>query len=243
VTAIDFTDVGGLATLPLNIELNARVERAAAAAIRLPRMYLGASIAGDECARAIQYAWWTVPDLPARVKLIFDRGHALEALAHAQLIQAGFAFAPKEALEFSAVDGFLQGHADGVIVSGPAMPGVLLAFPCVWEAKCLNAKNWRAVVKDGLAKVFPKYATQVALYQHFLNKPNPALITCVNADTCEVLHFTLPFDAQRARATVERVEAIVAATRNGELLPRFTNNSKDWRCGICPHRRKCWGVS
>jgi hypothetical protein len=243
MAAVDFTDIGGLAARPLNIELNARVERAAAAAIRLPRMHLGASIAGDECARAIQYAWWTIPDLPARVQLIFDRGHALEALARAQLIQAGFVFAPKEALEFIALDGYLQGHADGIITSGPAMPGVHLAFPCVWECKALNAKNWRAINKDGFAKTFPRYATQVSLYQHFLDKPNPALITCVNADSCEVLHFTLPFDPQRARATVERVEAIVAATRVGELLPRFTNNPKDWRCGICPSRVRCWGKS
>jgi len=184
---------------------------------------------------------WTVPDLPARVKLIFDRGHALETIARTQLVQAGFVFAPPEALEFVALDGFLQGHADGVILSGPPMPGVNLVLPVIWEAKCLNSKNWRAVNKDGLVKTFPKYVTQIALYQRFLNQPNPALITCVNADTCEVLHFTLPFDAQRARATVERVEAIVAATRNGELLPRFTNNPSDWRCGICPHRRRCWG--
>jgi hypothetical protein len=241
MAAIDFTDVGGLAGLPLNVELNARVERAAAAAIRLPRMYLGASIAGDECARAIQYAWWTVPDLPARVKLVFDRGHALETLARTQLQQAGFLFAPPEALEFAVLDGYLQGHADGIIVSGPALPGVNFALPAIWEAKCLNAKNWKAVNKDGFAKTFPRYATQVSLYQRFLNKPNPALVTCVNADSCEILHFTLPFDAQRARATVERIEAIVAATRNGELLPRFTNNPKDWRCGICPHKARCWG--
>jgi hypothetical protein len=157
-------------------------------------------------------------------------------------VQAGFAFAPPEALAFVALDGYLQGHADGIIIAGPAMPGVYLATPCVWECEALNAKNWRAVVKDGLAKVFPKYATQVALYQHFLNKPNPALVTCVNAESCEVLHFTLPFDVPRARATVERVEAIIAATRNGELLPRFTNDSKNWKCGICPHKNRCWGA-
>jgi hypothetical protein len=40
---------------------------------------------------------------------------------------------------------------------------------------------------------FPRYATQVALYQHFLNKPNPALVSCVNVNTCEVLHLALPF--------------------------------------------------
>jgi hypothetical protein len=241
--AIDFSDVGGLATLPLNVELNARIERATAAAARLPRDYLGASIAGDECSRAIQYAWWCTPDLPARVQLIFDRGHALEALIRAQLIRAGFVFAPPEALEFVALDGHLKGHTDGIVIAGPAMPGVYLALPCIWECKALNAKNWRAVVKDGFAKVFPRYAVQVALYQHFLNKTNQALVTCINSDSCEVLHLALTFDAMRARGAIERAEAIVAATRNGELLPRFTNDHNHWKCRICPHRARCWGAS
>jgi hypothetical protein len=237
--AIDFSDVGGLAALPLNVQLNARIERATAAA-QLPRPYLGASIAGHECARQIQFDWFRTPEFPARIQLVFDRGHAFEALVRAQLVRAGFLFAPPEALAFVALDGALQGHADGIVTSGPALPGVSLAFPCVWECKALNSKNWRAINKDGFAKTFPRYATQTVLYQHFLDKTNPALITCVNADTCEVLHFTLPFDAQRARATIERAEAIVAATRVGELLPRFTNNPHDWRCGICPHKARCW---
>jgi hypothetical protein len=174
--------------------------------------------------------------------MIFDRGHAFEALIRAQLVRAGFVFAHASALEFIACDGHLQGHADGIITSGPAMPGVYLAFPCIWENKALAAKNWRAVNKDGFTKVFPRYATQVALYQHFLDKLNPALVTCINADTCEVLHLALPFDPQRARATIERAEAIIAATRQGELLPRFTNHHSDWRCRICPHKQRCWGA-
>jgi hypothetical protein len=129
--AIDFSDVGGLATLPLNIELNARVERATAAA-QLPRPYLGASIAGHECARQIQFDWFCTPDFPARIQLILDRGHAFEALVRAQLVRAGFLFAPAEALAFIALDGAMQDHADGIITSGPALPGAYLAFPCVW---------------------------------------------------------------------------------------------------------------
>ena len=40
MTAIDFSAAGGLAAHELNVELNARVERATAAAARLPRDYL-----------------------------------------------------------------------------------------------------------------------------------------------------------------------------------------------------------
>ena len=82
MAAIDFSDADEFDRLqrePLNVEINAAVERATAATARLSRVYLGASIVGHECARQIQYDWWCVPELPARVRLIFDRGHAFEA--------------------------------------------------------------------------------------------------------------------------------------------------------------------
>jgi hypothetical protein len=241
---IDFSDADAHERAlhePFNLEINAAVERGAAAEARLSRMYLGASIVGHECARAVQYDWMCTPELSARVRLIFDRGHALEKLARAQLERAGFMFAPPEALEFVALDGLLKGHADGILIAGPPLPGAYFAFPAVWEAKALNFKNWRAVARNGFAETFPRYAAQVALYQRFLDKKNPALITCVDANSCEVMHFALPFSAERAQATVERAETIIAATRAGELLPRFTNDPSDWRCRICSHRRRCWG--
>jgi hypothetical protein len=242
-STIDFTDIGGLSALPFNVELNALVERSTATRAKMPRPYLGASIVGHECARQVQYAWWCLPELPARMRLIFDRGHAFEALARAQLIQAGFAFVPAETLEFVALNDCLKGHADGVVIHARKTPGVYLPHPCVWECKALNSKNWRAVNKDGFAKTFPKYAVQVSLYQHFLNKLNPALVTCVNSDTCEVLHLALPFDAERAEQAIARAETIIAATRAGELLPRAYDNPQDWRCQICAHRARCWGAA
>jgi hypothetical protein len=123
------------------------------------------------------------------------------------------------------------------------MPGFYLAIPCIWEGKALNAKNWRAIDRDGYAATFPRYAAQVALYQFFFNKLNPALITCVNADTCEILHFLLPFNAALAERTIERVKAIIAATQAGDLLPRAYSDPDDWRCCVCGHRNRCWGAA
>jgi hypothetical protein len=240
VTAIDLSDADEFDRLqrePLNVEINAAVERAVAATARLSRLYLGASIVGHECPRQIQYDWMCTPELSARVRLIFDRGHAFEALVRAQLVLAGFQFAPKEALEFVALDGFLQGHVDGIVTSGPCAHFIC---PAIWECKALNAKNFRAVIRNGFTATFPRYATQVALYQHFLKRPNPALVTCVNADTCEVLHLALPFDAGRAELAIDHAQAIIDATRAGDLLPRFTGNPENFQCRICQHRRRCW---
>ena len=133
------------------------------------------------------------------------------------------------------------GHLDGIVVAKPAMPGGYLAVPCVWEHKAVNAKNFRAVARDGFVRTFPRYAVQVALYQFFLDKLNPALISVANADDCALMHFTLPFDPKLAELWVERASEIIAATRKGELLPRAYSSPDDWRCKICEHRERCWG--
>jgi hypothetical protein len=228
-----------LSAEPLNAAVNAAIEQASLAkhAGDQPRGYLGASLIGDECSRKIQFEWTTASTFPARVLSIFARGHYFEIESKQQLVEAGFVFAPAEMLGFTAADGLMAVHADGIILRAPA--NVELALPALWECKGLNAKNFRAVERDGLAKVFPRYAAQVALYQNFLGVINPALITIVNADTCERLHFTIPFDARLAQEAVDRAVMVIEATRAGELLPRFDPSCEDFRCKMCSHLERC----
>src|SRR5262249_12633091 len=118
---------------PINVELNSAIERAAATAAELPRPYLGASIVGHECLRRVQFDWWCKPVLAPRTREIFGRGHHFELRARQQLIAAGFKFAPPEVLAFKAAGGALRGHADGIIIHGPDLPGAYLIYPLVWE--------------------------------------------------------------------------------------------------------------
>src|SRR5215475_1277038 len=70
------------------------------------RDYLGASLIGDECLRKVQYSWLVEERHPARMRRIFDRGHAMEAIIGDQLIRAGFALerdSPR--CGFAVVDG------------------------------------------------------------------------------------------------------------------------------------------
>ena len=108
-----------LAGEPINVALNDAIERAAAGKAELPRPYLGASIVGSDCLRRVQYDWWCTPTLNARTRAIFARGHYFEARVREQLVAVGFKFAPPEALAFTAVNGDLRGHADGIITAGP----------------------------------------------------------------------------------------------------------------------------
>jgi hypothetical protein len=205
------------------------------------RQYLSASSIGAECLRKTQFDWMCNPVFPARIKDIFGRGHYFEGVTRAHLIAAGFQFAPENELEFKAADGLFRGHADGIITAGPELPALI--YPCVWEHKALGAKGWRAVERDGLVGLYEVYAAQIAIYQAYLDCANPALFSCVNADTCERLHFAVPFNAQLAQATSDRAVAVIEATRAGELLPRVTEDPTDWRCKTCSHKDRCWRQS
>src|SRR5215471_19964630 len=83
-------------------------------------------------------------------------------------------------------------------------------------------------------------AAQVALYQAYLKLTNPALFSTINADTCEQLHFWVPFNAERAQLWSDRAANIIAATRAGDLLPRGYNDPDKFPCKICPHVERCW---
>ena len=108
----------------------------------------------------------------------------------------------------------IAGHADGIILTVP--DDINLLTPALWEHKALNAKNFRAVERDGLAKVVPRYAGQVAIYQ-LLEVFNPALMTIVDSDTCERLHFTVPFDPRLAQEAIDRAVDLVRATRDASV--------------------------
>jgi hypothetical protein len=226
-----------LSERPINTLLNQLIEQAVPPRENY-RQYLGASAIGSDCLRRVQFDWMVDAQFPARTLDIFERGHFFEDLSRQHLIAAGFKFASPEQLKFEAVDGLFRGHADGVLIDGPPIPA--LRYPCLWEHKCLGAKGWRAVERDGLTGLYAVYAGQVAIYQAYLDLPNAALFTVVNADTCERLHFLVPFDAQLAQATSDRAVTIIEATRAGELLSRISEDPDDWRCKMCGHKERCW---
>jgi hypothetical protein len=244
MTALDFSDADQHERLvddPFNGAINEAIDGAAAKPTREARGYLGASSAGSECPRRIQFDWLCRSTVDAQKARIFARGHAFEAMMREQMLQAGFAFSPDpEALAFVALD-HLSGHVDGLIVGVPNALGARLWLPAIWECKAVKRDYWNRVARDGLAQTYPQYATQVALYQHFLERLNPALFTIVNADDCRALHFLVPYDEARAEAAVERVKLVIEATRTGELLERAYRNPNAWQCRrSCSHTARCW---
>jgi len=236
MNALDFNR-SNLSDRAINTLINELIERATPPRENY-RQYLGASQIGSSCLRKVQYDWLCDPVFPAQTLDIFERGHFFEDVTRQHLIAAGFKFAPSERLRFEVADGLFRGHADGILLDGPQLPA--LRYPALWEHKCVKDKRWKAIERDGLTELYENYAAQVAVYQAYFDCTNAALFSVVNADTCERLHFLVPFDAQLAQATSDRAVAVIKATKAGELLPRITDNPEDWRCKMCAHRERCW---
>ncbi|MBV2144857.1 PD-(D/E)XK nuclease family protein [Falsochrobactrum sp. TDYN1] len=221
-----------------------------------PRSYLGGSRLGQPCERALQYEFTATPKdegagFSGQTLRIFAIGHALEDLAIRWLRAAGFDIYTRkgnrpdgEQLGFSVAGGRVRGHVDGIIAAGPE--GFDLAVPALWECKTMNAKNWRACVKNGVAKSKPAYASQIAVYQAYMEpqvpgiSAAPALFTAINKDTAELYHELVPFDAERAQTASDRAVRILAATDTGELLPRISTTSDFFECRFCPWAERCW---
>lgn len=212
----------------------------------VPRDYLGASRLGVSCARALQYEFAKAPvdpgrDHDGRLLRIFKRGHVMEDCMVDWLRAAGFDLRTRKSngdqFGFSAADGRLQGHIDGVIVGGPEG----FAYPALWENKCLGSKSWRDLEKSGLAVAKPVYAAQVAIYQAYLElHEQPAIFMAVNADTMEIYTELVPFDAALAQRMSDRALTVISATEAGELLPRAFHDPTHFECRMCAWQDRCW---
>ena len=141
----------------------------------------------------------------------------------------------------------IRGHVDGIIAAVPTLLGI--GTPALWECKTMNAKNWRACVKDGVAVAKPVYAAQIALYQAYMEatvpgiSANPALFTAINKDTAELHHEQVAFDAALAQRMSDRGVRILQATDAGELLPRIATNRDFFEYRFCPWAARCWGLT
>ncbi|PKP84492.1 MAG: hypothetical protein CVT80_07845 [Alphaproteobacteria bacterium HGW-Alphaproteobacteria-2] len=221
-----------------------------------PRTYLGASRLGHACERALQFEFTATPkdegqDFSGQVLRIFAIGHELEDLAIRWLRCAGFDLYTQKGnrpdggqFGFEVAGGRIRGHVDGIIAAAPAALG--LRTPALWECKTMNAKNWRACVKDGVTVSKPVYAAQIAVYQAYMDasvpgiSAAPAVFTAINKDTAELHHELVPFDAGLAQRMSDRAVRILQATDAGELLPRITANRDFFECRFCPWAERCW---
>jgi hypothetical protein len=214
------------------------------------RDYLGGSRLGEECLRRLAYEWHGIdPDPGAgfggRMLRVFDRGHDSEARMARHLRAAGFQLQTLNAkgqgqLGFSFLKdpetgrGRIGGNVDGVIHGGP---DIGLAFPALWESKCLKDSSWKDLVRHRLQKSKPIYYTQVNIYMASL-KLDRCLFTAENADTCEIYAEVIPVDMRTAQAALDRGVQVVMG-RAPEDAPPMSRDREHFKCKTCEFRARC----
>lgn len=220
-----------------------------------PRTYVSSSGLGRSCLRQIQYDFLAAPkdegqEFAPKTLRIFEAGHRGEDMVASWLRLTGFDLRTEQGdgrqFGFTALGGRFKGHIDGCLVSGP----VEMEYPALWETKALGASSWKDTVKRGVAVSKPVYAAQIALYQAYLDLPNPALFTALNRDTMELYAELLPFDTALAQQMSDRAVAVVRASDLQELLPREAAEPTSVVCkgGMaaghwhppCAWAQRCW---
>lgn len=212
------------------------------------RRYLGASIVGHQCERAVQYHLLAARGLverknpEPRILRIFDRGNMYEEKSRQWLKQAGFLFGvPPKGLAFSDFDGQFRGHVDGVI-TGWRRPDTLcpIELPVLWENKCLGSKGWKKLSDEKLREYSSTYFMQTQIYMHYLGLER-CLFTAVNADTMAIYHEVVPYAVADAMQGIERVGRVLLAANAGEMVPRMTRDSSFYQCKWCDFYDICFG--
>ena len=220
-----------------------------------PRRYVSTSGLGRECLRQIQYDYLAVPkdegrEFEGKTLRIFEAGHRAEDIVAGWLRAAGFDLRTERSdgrqFGFSALDGRFKGHIDGCLLAGPAD----MHYPALWETKALGAVVWKEVVKRGVVMAKPIYTAQIAVYQAYLDLPNPALFTALNRDTFELHCELVPFNSGLAQRASDRAVEIVRASEAQELLPRAAADRSSavcrggWAAGEwyapCAWQDRCW---
>ena len=134
---IDFNSSASISG-QLTALVDAGMQRARASEVS--RDYLGASRLGVACERALQYELAKAPidsgrDTEARMLRIFERGHVMENCMIAWLRAGGFDLRTRrddgQQFGFTAADGQLQGHIDGVVVAAPTPAQAVVAVPAL----------------------------------------------------------------------------------------------------------------
>lgn len=220
------------------------IERSAANETQ--RDYIGGSSIGEPCARRIQYQFLGEQKdegggFTSRTRRIFRRGHEGEKWLIEWMTAAGFVIRDRgkdgKQFGFSDCDDRFKGHFDGVIIDGPSG----YKYPALFEAKCLGDKGWKQLEKHGVAKAYPVYAAQIAIYQAYGQlAENPAFFVALNANDMSIHLELVPFNAALAQENIDKAARILAAVDHGETLPRSSDDPEGFVCKFCQFKGVCW---
>lgn len=231
-----------MATLPASTQTSPTVQAIYsmwASRIGQPRAYLGGSVLGRECERALWYGFrWAYggDQFDGRMLRLFDRGQREEAAFVADLRGIGCTVHDTDPgtggqFRFKACSGHAGGGIDGVVQGVPEAPR---AWHLV-EMKTHNAKSFAALEKDGVAKSKPEHWAQMQIYMRWASLDR-ALYLAVNKDNDSLYSERVYFDADAAAALEAKADRVIFAA---EPLPGISEDPAFFKCKLCPAAKVC----
>lgn len=208
------------------------------------RRHLGASVIGDDCARAVFYKWrWAAKsEFPARMLRLFGRGHREEPSLIAMLRGAGVnvwaageSGELKERLRLSGFNGHFGGTPDGVATNLPDLPP---EEPCLLEFKTHNDKQFQLIKKNGVFVEHRKYYIQMQVYMQHLDL-KWALYLGVNKNDDEIYAQFVQFAPEVAKHYLELAGKIIYARYKSAIPPKLSQSPGFWKCNYCPFLQTC----
>lgn len=214
------------------------------------RSYLGASVLGRACARALWYdlRWSSPPRFTGRLYRLFQTGHLQESRIVDDLRAIGATVwdtDPQTGQQWTFVEptlgGHLRGSCDGIATGLPESPKTAQ----ILEIKTSNTKGFAKLQKEGVAAAKPEHWSQVQLYMKWsIDQFGPeagchrAMYIAVNKDSDDIHTERLEYDIAAAQALIDRARRIIFATTPPE---RISTDPDSFACKFCDHHAICHG--
>lgn len=202
------------------------------------RSHMGASLQGDECARAIWYSfrWFTRPKFDGRILRLFNRGHLEEGRVISALLSIGVQVFQQDAngkqFRIAGSSGHYGGSGDGFALGIPDLPP---DQHCGLEVKTHNDKSFADLKAKGVRISKTEHFAQMQQYMRKFNVP-VCLYVAVNKNNDEYYMEIVTLDAAVADQYIDRADRIIWM----HSPPKKINESPGWfGCKWCDHRPVC----
>lgn len=203
------------------------------------RTHMGASVIGNECARAIWYGfhWTTKQEFDGRQLRLFNRGHLEEGRFIAMLLMIGVQVYQQDEngdqFKFSDAGGHFGGSGDGEALYVPDCPDIKV----LTEFKTLSTKYSKALDTKGCeSEKFTHYVQQNVL----MRKQGLAasLYMSVDKNTDALSAEIIPLNTVVADEYIERGNQLVFAT---DAPDKISTKPGWYKCRFCDHKPVCHG--
>lgn len=201
------------------------------------RGHLGASQIGNECERALWYAfrWATQTRHSGRLLRLFETGQLAEARFVADLRSVGVEVHEigEDGAQFSvtACRGHFGGSMDGAALG-------IIEAPKTWhvlEFKTHSAKSFAYLKAKGVEKSKPAHYAQMQIYMH-LSGMDRAFYLAVNKDTDELYSERVKLDEADAMRLIAKADRVINAP---EPPPGISSDPSFYLCRFCDHSAIC----